>query len=186
MERFITFKLNDNLSKDNHQAIPSIYVACLAAYKARISHGCWIDATQDLEEIQEAIEQMLAESPICGAEHWIIQHHNFGCDLKPSDDLDTLHQKAVFIAEHGELGIKLLDDFSEVEQAQQALTEDYRGEYPSELAFADHMFDEMNGGVLPDCLKAYIAYQAFSSHLFMGDYYSIKLGNTVHVFSYGQ
>ncbi len=186
MERLATFSLNDNLNKDNHQAIPSLYVACKAAYKAGLSHGCWMDATQDLEDLQEAIEQMLAESPIRGAERWMIQHHNFGCDIKPYEDLEALHEKAVFIEKHGALGVKLLDDCADVEDAQSALADHYRGEYPSEVAFTHHLLDVVHGLVLPDRLKAYIDYQAFSSDLFISEYRSLALENAVHVFSYGQ
>ena len=184
MERLANFALNDDLNKDNNRAIPSLYVACKAAYKVGISHGCWMDATQDLEDLQEAVEQMLAESPMQGAERWMIQHHNFGCDIKPYEDLETLHQKAVFIEEHGALGVKLLEDCADVEEAQSALADHYRGEYPSEVAFTHHLVDVVNSGVFLDRLKAYIDYQAFSSELFISEYRSLALGNTVHVFSY--
>ncbi|MCG8594183.1 MAG: antirestriction protein ArdA, partial [Kiloniellales bacterium] len=38
---------------------PRIYVACLAAYNAGHLHGCWIDAIQDAEDIQDDINAML-------------------------------------------------------------------------------------------------------------------------------
>ncbi len=41
----------------------SIYVADLAAYNNGIMHGVWIDATQDIDNIHEQINDMLASSP---------------------------------------------------------------------------------------------------------------------------
>jgi len=40
----------------------SIYVADLAAYNNGILHGVWIDATQDIDDIQEQINDMLARA----------------------------------------------------------------------------------------------------------------------------
>ncbi len=183
MERLANFALNDDLDNENAPKNPSIYAVCVAADRAGIHHGTWIDATQEVEEIQEAIDQMLAESPIRGAERWMIQHHNFGCDIKPYEDLEELHEKAVFIEKHRELGVKLLDDCADVEEAQSALADHYRGEYPSAVAFTHHLLEVVHGLVLPDRLKAYIDYQAFSSELFISEYRSLVLGNKVHVFA---
>lgn len=49
-----------------------IYVACLAAYNAGGLHGAWIDASSDREEMLEAIQAMLAASPMPDAEEWRI------------------------------------------------------------------------------------------------------------------
>tara|TARA_Y100001973_G_scaffold91218_1_gene139613 strand:+ start:246 stop:407 length:162 start_codon:yes stop_codon:yes gene_type:complete len=40
-----------------------IYVADLAAYNNGILHGVWIDSTQDIDNIHEQINNMLASSP---------------------------------------------------------------------------------------------------------------------------
>lgn len=40
-----------------------IYVADLAAYNNGKLHGIWIDATQALDDIQEQINELLANSP---------------------------------------------------------------------------------------------------------------------------
>ena len=52
-----------------------IYVADLAAYNAGYLHGVWIDASQDLEDIQAQVDTMLAASPVKGAEEYAI--HDF-------------------------------------------------------------------------------------------------------------
>ena len=50
-----------------------IYVADLAAYNNGILHGVWIDATQDIDDIQEQINDMLASSPEEDAEEYAIR-----------------------------------------------------------------------------------------------------------------
>ncbi len=60
-----------------------IYVACLAAYNNGKLHGAWIDATQDIDDIQEQVSQMLDESPEEDAEEYAIHDYEgydgYGC-----------------------------------------------------------------------------------------------------------
>ena len=56
-----------------------IYVADLAAYNNGKLHGVWINASDDLDDIQEQINKMLAESPEGFAEEYAIQdYEGFG------------------------------------------------------------------------------------------------------------
>jgi len=52
-----------------------IYMACLAAYNNGKLHGVWIDATQDLDDIQDQVNEMLEFSPEEGAEAWAIHDY---------------------------------------------------------------------------------------------------------------
>jgi hypothetical protein len=47
---------------------PAIYVVCLATSKKGVLHGCWIDVTQNVEDILQAIKTMLADSPCSNAQ----------------------------------------------------------------------------------------------------------------------
>lgn len=49
-----------------------IYVADLAAYNNGKLHGVWINATDDLDDIQKQVNKMLAESPEGFAEEYAI------------------------------------------------------------------------------------------------------------------
>lgn len=49
-----------------------IYVACLAAYNSGNLHGVWIDATADIDDIQDQINSMLESSPVEDAEEYAI------------------------------------------------------------------------------------------------------------------
>nr|WP_256930725.1 antirestriction protein ArdA [Pseudomonas sp. ABC1] len=52
-----------------------ICVADLAAYNAGHLHGVWIDAMQELDDIQAQVDAMLAASPVGGMEEYAI--HDF-------------------------------------------------------------------------------------------------------------
>lgn len=46
------------------------YAACLASYNNGILHGAWINASSDEDEMQEAVNAMLAASTVPDAEEW--------------------------------------------------------------------------------------------------------------------
>ncbi len=52
-----------------------IHVADLAAYNDGKLHSVWVDATQDLDDIQEQINKMLSESPEGFAEGYAIHDY---------------------------------------------------------------------------------------------------------------
>ena len=55
---------------------PAIYVADLAAYNNGILHGVWIDATQDIEDIWQAVREMLKATPLEEvADEWAIHDY---------------------------------------------------------------------------------------------------------------
>jgi len=62
---------------------PRIYVADLAAYNNGILHGVWIDATTELDDIQEQVRKMLRSSPEQDAEEYAIHDYegfgNYDC-----------------------------------------------------------------------------------------------------------
>jgi len=82
-----------------------IYVADLAAYNNGVLHGVWIDATQELDNIQEQIKQMLEASPIDDAEEYAIHdYEGFGSySVSEYEGIQSLHEVACFIEEHGEI-----------------------------------------------------------------------------------
>lgn len=136
---------------------PSIYVASLADYNVGKLHGTWVDMTMPLEDIELAIRQMLEGSPVLRAEgedygDWAIHDsEHFGVvTVHEHDDLDTLHELAEGIAEHG-------DAFSAWAEANEGdserwplFTEAYLGEYDSLEAYGEHLWDEMGYQQLVD------------------------------------
>jgi antirestriction protein len=170
-------------SFDNH---PEIYVACLAAYNNCRGHGAWIDATQEVEEILEQISIMISESPIPGAEEYSIHGHGgfYGLAIEEYATIEDVHEKAMFILEHGELGAELATYYGgNLEDAKKALDECYHGEYESELDYATSFFDECYLETVPDTVRYYIDYESFKRDLFIDDCFSIEVGGKSHIFS---
>jgi antirestriction protein len=60
-------------------ATPRVCFQCLAAYNSGILHFKWFDATSDPDDLWSAIKEVLATSPIPGAEEWMIaDYEGFG------------------------------------------------------------------------------------------------------------
>jgi len=162
---------------------PSIYIACLAAYNNGYLHGCWIDATQDKDEIYGDIQKMLAESPIPNAEEWAIHEYDgFGSlEIHQYSSIESVCENVQFIQEHGELGAALVNYYGGLEEAERVLSDNYYGEWDSELDFATNLFDELYASEIPESILCYIDYEAFSYDIFINDYLSIGVNQKVHV-----
>lgn len=161
-----------------------IYVACLASYNNGVLYGRWIDAAQDEEIICEEINEMLSRSPSPGAEEYAIHDfEDFGCFLDEYASIAEVHEIALFIKEHGELGVGLLEYIGDIESSKNAMENNYHGEYKSELDFAQCIFDDYYLNEIPTSLQYYIDYEAFSRDIFVNDYYSIVIAGDFHIFS---
>ncbi|MCP5244917.1 MAG: antirestriction protein ArdA [Burkholderiales bacterium] len=88
-----------------------IYVADLAAYNNGKLHGVWINATDDLDDIQKQVIQMLAESPEGFAEEYAIHDYEGfeGYALSEYEGLETAQKIACFIEERS--GPHFLDKY---------------------------------------------------------------------------
>lgn len=160
-----------------------IYVACLAAYNNGHLHGRWIDATQGVFAMQGEIREMLAGSPVPGAEEWAI--HDFeGFEDAPVDewlDLDSVASLAEFIAEHGRLGGQLVAHYGCITEAREAIEERYAGCHRSLADFAEELTEQQ--GDVPEHLAAYIDYERMGRDLGISDVFAIETGlDEVHVF----
>ncbi|HEV2524426.1 MAG TPA: antirestriction protein ArdA, partial [Gammaproteobacteria bacterium] len=147
---------------------PQIYVACLASSNAGRSHGAWIDATQEAEEILEQIDAMLSKSPKPGAEEYAIYAQEGFCGLKIAEhaSIEDVHEQALFVLEHGELDAKLLAYYyGDVEYAKGTFEDYYHGEYESELDYATAFFDECYLDTVPDTIRYYIDYDSFKTDI---------------------
>lgn len=177
---------NITISMNNGSLTPQIYVACLSAYDSGHLWGKWIDATQEADIIREEIQDMLSKSPIAGAEEWSIHaFDNFGsyC-LSEYTGIEEVHDLAIFINEHGELGAELMGYYNSLEDATEAIENNYHGAYRRELDFATELFDDIYLDSFPPHLSSYIDYEAFARDIFINDYFSLDVDGDAHVFSY--
>ncbi|MCP4409315.1 MAG: antirestriction protein ArdA [Gammaproteobacteria bacterium] len=99
-----------------------IYVADLAAYNAGKLHGVWIDASSDLETLQEQVSVMLASSPEPDAEEYAIHDYEGFADysLSKYEGLQSVHEIACFIEEYPDFSGALLNHFSDMEEARRS------------------------------------------------------------------
>lgn len=176
--------LQDQMTEQEDNTGPRIYVACLAAYNNGYLHGRWIDATQDREEMEAEISAMLKRSPIPCAEEWAIHDHDGfeGVELSEYSGLERVIALVDFITEHEEIGAKVLDHFGgDIEQAEAAF-EDYAGEFTSLADYAQELTEETTQ--IPASLIHYIDYDAMARDMELnGDVFTIETGfEEVHVF----
>lgn len=162
-----------------------IYVADLAAYNNGRLHGVWINALDELDDIQKQVSEMLAKSPEGFAEEYAIHdYEGFGgyC-LGEYEGLEAAHEIACFIEEHSAIAGELLNQFGgDLEEAQKAAEENYCGCYSSLADYAEEVIGDISN--IPDHLACYIDYERMGRDMELGgDVYTIEMGyQEVHVF----
>jgi antirestriction protein len=160
-----------------------IYVACLASYNNGELHGQWIDAAQGQDGIWEDVKAMLAASPTDNAEEWVIHDYDGfeGASISEYEGFESVAEKAEFIEEHQGLGGKLLEYYSTIEDARNAIDDHYYGLYESVSEFAQQLTEETT--TIPENLSFYIDYEKMGRELEINDIFTIETAhNEVHVF----
>ena len=161
-----------------------IYVACLASYNNGMLHGVWIDATDEVDDIQDQIKTMLADSPEENAEEWAIHdYEGFGSyRLSEYEGIQSAHEVACFIDEHEELGAELLSYYSDIDEARKAIEENYCGCFESVADYAQELTEDT--GDIPKHLEMYIDYERMGRDMELsGDIFTIEVGyREVHIF----
>ncbi|MHC4399439.1 MAG: antirestriction protein ArdA [Planctomycetota bacterium] len=162
---------------------PRVYVACLASYNAGILHGAWIDAT-DADAIREAIQEMLKRSPCPGAEEYAIHdYEGFGnIRLSEWEDIDRVAELGALIDEHGAAFAAYANHVGVDYATEESFQDAYCGEWDSEEAYAENLFDELYLHEVPEHIQHYIDYEAFARDLFINDYFSVESDSGVYVF----
>lgn len=161
-----------------------IYVACLASYNNGMLHGVWIDATNEVDDIQDQINTMLADSPEENAEEWAIHdYEGFGSyRLSEYEGIQSAHEVACFIDEHEELGAELLSYYSDIDEARKAIEENYCGCFESVADYAQELTEDTSD--IPKHLEMYIDYERMGRDMELsGDIFTIEVGyREVHIF----
>ncbi|AFY71957.1 Antirestriction ArdA family protein (plasmid) [Thalassoporum mexicanum PCC 7367] len=162
-----------------------IYVADLAAYNNGKLYGVWINACLDLDEIQEQINIMLSNSPEdCAEEYAIHDYEGFnGYELSEYTGIKTAHEIACFIAEYPDLAGALLCHFGgSIEEARQAIEDNYVGCYKSLADYAEELTDSIDQ--IPDNIAYYIDYERMGRDMELsGDIYTIATAyDEIHIF----
>ena len=160
-----------------------IYVACLAAYNSGILHGAWMNAGRDADAIHADIRAMLRASPIPEAEEWAIHDYEGfeGVEISEYAGIERVTEIAAFIAEHGELGGKVLGYFGDLGEARKVIGDHYAGQYESVADFARELTEQTTR--IPEHLAYYIDYERMGHDLEINDVLALETGfEQVHIF----
>ena len=159
-----------------------IYVACLASYKNGVLHGEWIDVAQGVDGIWKDVSQMLLRSPAEYAEEWAIHDHDgfSGIRISEYESFESIAAYAEFLEEYGDLGAKLVSYYGDLDDAREAISDHYAGEYDSLSDYAEQLTTETTE--IPEALRYYIDYEKMARDLEINDVLAIEAGQSVHVF----
>ena len=172
-----------------------IYIACLASYNNGTMHGKWIDATSDVDEMQEEVNALLrsskypnvmVECPACAEEFAI---HDFDgvpnlgeyCGLRAvADYVEFVEANDSFEAD--EIKAVLDDCCGDLALAQERLEDGYCGTFERFQDYADEFVDDC---ILPDVenemARKYFDYESFARDL-QTEMYTIDTPGGVMVF----
>ncbi len=179
-----------------------IYVACLASYNNGVLHGRWIDASADVDEMQEEVSAMLRESrfpnivvthpdtgaEVPSAEEWAIHDYEdlpscFGeyAGLSAIAEFVELCEERAL--EAGDLA-SIVSHFGTLAYAKEALEDNYVGTYESFRAYAEELADEMlrSYDIKDDHpLSQYFDYEAYARDL-QHETSAVELSDGVAIF----
>jgi antirestriction protein len=167
---------------------PRIYVASLADYNAGTLHGEWIDASQDADDINSAIQAMLKKSKEPIAEDWAIHDfEGFGSyNLSEHESIETVAKLAEAISDHGEIIAALMSHLGihDVDEAIKYHEDNYAGTAKNDADFA-YDFLESCGSLqeIPENLRTYFDYEAYARDMVLGgDIFSVKIDGENHYY----
>ncbi|MCC6643111.1 MAG: antirestriction protein ArdA [Deltaproteobacteria bacterium] len=175
---------------EKERPAPRIYVADLAAYNAAELRGEWIELTPDttVEDLQQAIRALLercSRGEYVAEEYAIHDYENFhGYELDEYEHPETVVKVAAFIAEHGELGAKLVNQSYDVDEARGVLEDQYAGCGDSLADWASEFLEDSGQlAEIPERWRTYIDFEQYANDLELGgDVFAIEAEGKVHVF----
>lgn len=147
----------------HHAYQPRIWLASLADYTAGILHGEWVDATQDPDELEAAVQRLLASSKVPDAEEYaIFDYDDFaGFHVGESELLDIVSTVAKGIAEYG----APYAAYAEIHEADPAMlaafSDSYVGTYDSPEQWAEELLGDegilqLLADTVPEDVRPYV------------------------------
>ncbi|MFH1918708.1 MAG: antirestriction protein ArdA [Planctomycetota bacterium] len=113
--------------------------------------------------------------PEPGAEEWAIHDYdNFGeLRLSESEDIERVAEIGRLISEHGQAFAAYAAHIGEDYATEESFQDAYCGEWESEVAYAEELFDECYAHDIPENLRYYVDYEKFARDLFINDNFSV-------------
>ena len=110
----------------------AVWVCSLSSYNQGHLHGQWVDLDliDTVEELQEAIDQILQDSPVENAEEWAFMDHDLGgIHIGENEDLEEVINIAKGLREHESAFVAFYNCFDSTDLEE--FEERYQGEYDS-------------------------------------------------------
>ena len=145
----------------NHAPEPRIYAASLADYNNGNLHGRWIDAS-DPDRLYEQVGEMLASSPVPGAEEWAVHdYEGFGSfRLSEYESIETIARVAFGIVEHGTAFAHWIEHVGTADtDSLDNFDEHYLGAWDSLSDYAEQLLDDLGvdlDHLVPNWLSPYV------------------------------
>lgn len=188
------------------------YAACLASYNNGVLHGAWIDASDDVDAMQEAIATMLRASPFPNvtvthpdtgesapsAEEWAVHDYDgavpHGMGEYPGLALIAGWVGVLDAAEDAgipaEVAAKVAENYGEPHNGEfsetlECISERYEGEHDTLTAFAESYVEStgMLSGV-DEIVARYFDFEAFGRDMQLGgDVFTIRVDGSLYVFN---
>lgn len=158
---------------------PKVWVECLASYNAGKSVGRWVNVPETVEEMQEAINEILKNSGEPFAEEWAFHDSEyFGpFDVSEYEDLESLVKKANIINRVDNLeAFEAWDastgdiDSMDEDEIIEKFEDEFMGTYRDEEDYAYELMNDCYS--VPEHLSNYIDYASFWRDLTYDGYYS--------------
>ena len=163
----------------------SVFIQSLADYNAGRIVGEWVDVTgMDECDLQDAINNLLAESKEEVAEEWEIADYNgFYClEVHQHSSVDTVIDLATGIAEHGEPYAIYTSCVGQKYATVEGFEDAYCGVWDNFEDYARNMFDECYLSEVPEVARYYIDYDAFARDLEHDYHHDRGTDGQTHVF----
>jgi antirestriction protein len=144
-----------------------IYVACLAAYNSGQLHGAWIEASSDVDELQEAVDKVLHSSPQPDAEEYAIHDYDDFPNLGEYPGLERIAEVTELIesSDFDVDTVKAVIDYADDIDGAQKMLDDNHGVHSSFQEYADELADEImscHQCKHSDWLKQYFDYEQYA------------------------
>lgn len=131
-----------------------------------------VAASSDTDDMQEAVNAVLASSPVPDAEEWAIHDYDDFPNMGEYPGLEAIAEYVAMVEDNDNIEPgdmrAIMADFQAVEECAQALRDNFIGIYGSFRDYADESADEMLAahGVKDDSVLArYFDYEAFARDL---------------------
>ena len=123
----------------------------------------------------EEIQEVLGTSPERGEEWAIHDYEGFGgLTIHEYEPIERVAELAQLIEEHGPAFATYADNVGTDYTTEDDFLDHYQGEWDSEKAYGENLFDELYLNEVPEHVRPYIDYESFTRDLFLDGYYSTR------------